>query len=521
MIFLGVGIIIGLIIYAILQKSKNKLNNEIKDNLNSELERFKADKSIIEKQLTENLIQTERLRTQLEEFTKIKAANQEYQKTISELQNEKAKLEANNQDLKNNLEKSKLDNDLLNKTIEDLRKAMDNHVLEIRKLSSLNSELNMRIEKDNQSYEEKLELLNNSEKKLKESFENLANQILDAKTKTFNDKQNEQLDQVLKPLKEQLDSFRNRVETVHTENKSGQELLKQTIDDMKKINLQISNDAQNLTNALKHDTKAQGSWGELVLESILENSGLREGYEFSTQESFKNEEGKIQRPDVIVKLPNQKHVIIDSKMSLTAYERYVNESNEVEKEKELSEHILSVRKHIKELAEKHYENLHKANSLDFVLLFIPIESAFLTAIEKDKQLFSDAYDKMIVMVCPSTLMTTLRTIHSLWNYEYRNQNVYRIADEAGKMYDKFVGFVNDLELVGKGIKTLNKSYEDAYSKLSRGSGNLVSKAENLRKLGAKNKKKLDNILLDNSLLDNITESNEIEGENDNLSDEIS
>ena len=262
----------------------------------------------------------------------------------------------------------------------------------------------------------------------------------------------------------------------------------------------MSQDAQNLVRALKGDTKAQGDWGEIQLERILERSGLRKGEEYTVQESFTTEEGR-KRPDVIVHLPENKKIIIDSKVSLVHYERFVSAETEEEKNLNLRSFIDSVKKHIKDLSDKKYQNLFDEGSLDFVLMFIPIEPAFSLAIQFGENLYVDAYDKNIVIVSPSTLLATLRTIANIWKQEYQNQNVLEIAKQSGALYDKFVGFVDDLVAVGNRIDQTKSSYVDAMKKLSEGSGNLINRAEKIKKLGAKTSKLLPQSILNRAIED--------------------
>ncbi len=571
-IIYAVSAIIGLLLFFIIVKNITKSGLIERESLKSENKNLAEQIKKLEAELHQQLINLERIQTQFQEVSKqlefssqsnkdltlrmedyrekLSEADQQRSALISTVNEQKKQYLDKNQQLEDTskivlelrakLEQQEKESKLITSRESEIKANLENaqqnlkdKITEAQKLETEKielqqrietlmkkdseshakiSELNMALEKENKQYEEKIQVVHQAEQKLKETFENLAAKVLEAKSAAFSAKSKEQMDQVLTPLKEQLEIFRTRVEAVHTENKTGQELLKQTIDDLKKINTQISDDAQKLTNALKHDSKAQGTWGEMLLESILENSGLREGDEYVTQAHFKDDEGKSVRPDVIVKLPNNKQVVIDSKVSLTAYEKFVNEPDEVEKLKYLNEHTSSVRKHVTELSAKHYEKLGKLNSLDFVLLFIPIESAFLTAIEKDRALFKDAYDRFIVIVCPSTLMITLRTIHSLWNHEYRNKNVLTIAEEAGKMYDKFAGFVKDFEKIGSNMQTLKNSYDDAFNKLSKGSGNLVSKAEKLRILGVKTKSKLDQTLVEMATVEEAEEFIELEAQ---------
>jgi len=343
---------------------------------------------------------------------------------------------------------------------------------------------------------EKLKVLDEAKAQLATEFQNLANKILEEKSKKFTDQNKANLDQVLNPLREQLGDFRRKVEDVYEKESKDRMSLFHEIGNLKSLNQKISEDAINLTNALKGKTKTQGSWGEVVLERVLEESGLHKGREYDTQGSFTNEEGKRLRPDVIVHLPEGKDIVIDSKATLTAYERYCSVDDDVERQKALNEHVLSVRSHIKGLSVKNYEDLPGLTSLDFVLMFIPVEAAFITAVENDQTLFREAFDKNIIVVSPTTLLATLRTVHNIWRYEYQNRNTIEIADRAGKLYDQFVLFSESLLDVGDKLNKAQSAYQTTVKRLTDGKGNLVTRTEQLKKLGAKAKKQIPQTLVD-------------------------
>ncbi len=332
------------------------------------------------------------------------------------------------------------------------------------------------------------------QEKFTHEFKNLANEIFDEKNK----KSKENLGEILNPLKEKIQEFEKKVEQSNKDSLERNTALKEQLLNLKELNQQITKEAENLTRALKGDSKAQGNWGEFILETILAKSGLRKGEEYTFQESLTTEEGKRYQPDVVIKLPDSKNLVIDSKVSLVAYERFTSSDDDVERANYLKQHIISLRTHVKGLSEKNYQNLYDLGSLDFVLLFIPIEPAFSLAIQNDHQIFLDAYEKNIVMVSPSTLIATLRTIASIWKNEYQNRNAMEIARQGGALYDKFVGFTDDLVKLGVGLKATQKTYEDAMNKLSEGKGNLVKKAESIKKLGAQASKNIDPRLLDRS-----------------------
>jgi len=328
------------------------------------------------------------------------------------------------------------------------------------------------------------------QEKFTKEFENLANKIFEEKSSKFTEQNKANLDQILKPLSEKIKDFENKVEESNKESIDRNAALRQQLSSLKEMNLQMSQDAQNLVKALKGDTKAQGDWGEIQLERILERSGLRKGEEYSVQESFTDENGSRKRPDVIINLPEEKKIIIDSKVSLVDYERFVSAEEDDQKNIHLKAFINSVKRHIKDLSDKEYQNLFQDESLDFVLMFIPIEPAFIMAIQFGENLYVDAYDKNIIIVSPSTLLATLRTIANIWKQEYQSRNVIEIAKQSGALYDKFVGFVDDLIDVGNRMDQSKNSYEGAMKKLSEGTGNLVKRAEKIKELGAKTTKSL-------------------------------
>ncbi|GAB5528122.1 MAG: DNA recombination protein RmuC [Roseivirga sp.] len=343
--------------------------------------------------------------------------------------------------------------------------------------------------------EEEIEKLN---KRFAVEFKNLANEILEEKSQKFTTQNKENLTQLLSPLKEKISEFQKRVEDTNKEDVVRSASLAQQIKQLGELNKQITQEAKNLTRALKGDTKAQGNWGEVILERILEKSGLEKGREYETQVSEVSPEGKRFQPDVIVRLPESKNIIIDSKVSLVAYERFVNAESEEDQLAQTRLHITSVRNHVKGLGEKSYQNLYGIDGLDFVLLFIPVEPAFTLAVQQDPELFNDAYARNIVIVSPATLIATLRTIASIWKQEYQNKNAIEIARQSGALYDKFVAFTEDLKNIGKYLDVTQKAYSEAEKKLSMGKDNLIRKTEKLKQLGAKASKQLDKDFLDQS-----------------------
>jgi len=363
--------------------------------------------------------------------------------------------------------------------------------------SSLKSDLTNLQTKLN---EQKTEVEKLQEKFTKE-FENLANKIFEEKGNKFSEQNKEKLSEILNPLKEKISDFEKKVEETNKESIKGHASLREQLNMLKDMNQQITQEAKNLTTALKGQSKTQGNWGEFILESILEKSGLVKGREYVVQESITAESGRRFQPDVIINLPENKSIIIDSKVSLVGYEKFVSSENENEKQLGLREHINSIRAHIKNLSGKNYQNLYQLESLDFVLMFMPIEPAFAYAVQNDPAIFSDAFEQNIVIVSPSTLLATLRTISSIWRQEKQNKNALEIAKQSGEMLDKFASFVEDLISIGKGLVSTKDSYDKAMNKLTEGRGNLINRSEKIKKLGAKASKTLPQSILNRAELD--------------------
>ena len=344
----------------------------------------------------------------------------------------------------------------------------------------------------NKEQKEEVEKL---QEKFTKEFENLANKILEEKTNKFTEQNKENLKNILSPLQDKIQLFEKKVEDTHKESIDYHAALRQQILGLREMNEQMSKETLNLTKALKGDSKMQGNWGELILERVLEKSGLEKGREYEVQQSFVTEEGNRVFPDVVINLPDGKKMVVDSKVTLTAYERYINEEVDEAKAQHLKEHVMALKRHVDQLSEKNYHDLYQMESPDFVLLFIPIETAFALALNEDTSLYNKAFEKNIIIVTPTTLLATLRTIDSMWTNQKQQENALEIARQAGALYDKFQGFVDDLVLVGKKMDEGKKAYEESMKKLSSGDGNLVRKVENLKKMGAKAKKSLpENIL---------------------------
>jgi DNA recombination protein RmuC len=331
---------------------------------------------------------------------------------------------------------------------------------------------------------------------LSDQFKNLANEILEEKSKRFAEQNQQNLDTLLKPLQEKLTDFRKQVDETYQTEARERFALKQEVEKLAGLNLRMTDETRALTNALKGESKTQGDWGELVLETILENSGLRKGEEYLVQDTQTISDGSRLQPDVVIRLPESKHLVIDSKVSITAYTRYIQADDDSIKTTELNSHVLSIKQHIQGLSAKNYQDLYGVGSIDFVLMFIPIEPAFLAAMRHAPDIYQEALKKNIVIVCPSTLLATVRTVAHLWRQEHQNRNAQEIARQCASLYDKFVGFVEDLDKVGQRLEQAQISYVDAVGKLKTGRGNLIRTAENVKKLGVKPNKSLPSKLTD-------------------------
>jgi DNA recombination protein RmuC len=373
---------------------------------------------------------------------------------------------------------------------------------ELTTLKEKYSKVKTQLEEQNKATNEKLNLLQNSEQKLKIEFENLANKIFENNSKNFNEQSSQSLELILTPMQQQLNEFKKKVEDVYDKESKDRSALSAELKMLKELNLKMATEAANLTNALKHDNKTQGGWGEMVLDKVLESSGLRQGYEFTKQKSLRDDEDRLFKPDVIVNLPDNRHIIIDAKTSLTAYNEYMAQTDESLKQIYLKNHIKSIKDHIKELSNKKYEDLKDINSLDFIFMFLPIESALLLALENDVNLYDDAFKQKIILVSPTTLLVALRAVENTWRYERQAQNIQDVYKRAEELYKKFTGFVEDLKKVDKGLQNARDSYDEAFKKLSNGRGNLISQVTMLKKVSnIKPKKELDNTLVDSAMLE--------------------
>jgi DNA recombination protein RmuC len=411
-------------------------------------------------------------------------------KLLSKISSEKNKAMLEERSL--SLEKAKV---VLEENTKVLTENLHKIQLEKEALISTKSSLQEQLK----NLEEKLSVNKEEVTKLNEKFtkefENLANKILDEKSQKFTTQNKENISTILNPLKEKIEGFEKKVSESQLNNKGMHAALKQQLENLKDLNTKISKEAENLTNALKGDSKMQGDWGETQLEILLEKANLTKEIHYTTQGGYRDELGNLKKPDFVVNLPDSRHLIIDSKVSLTAYEKFANATSEEEKDEFLKKHIASIRKHFKELGEKKYEALYEINSPDYVLMFVPIEPALLVALNGVNNLYLEALDKNVVLVSTSTLLATLSTVSSMWRQENQKRNVLEIAKQAGNLYDQFVNLTNDLIKVGNQLKTVQGSYDSSMKKLT-GRGNLIKKVENIKKLGAATSKTFNQSLLD-------------------------
>ncbi|WP_421763935.1 DNA recombination protein RmuC [Ekhidna sp.] len=393
--------------------------------------------------------------------------------------------------LKLEIERSKKLAEELQQLNEELRRERE----EVIHLNNQNATLKANYQNLQVRLEEQKGELGQLQEKFTTEFKNLANEIFEEKSKKFTDQNKTNLNELLNPLGQKLSEFEKKVEQTNKESLERSTALREQIIGLRELNDRMTKEAENLTKALKGDVKMQGNWGEVILERILEKSGLEKDREYIVQETLHSEAGRRLRPDVIIKLPDNKNLVIDAKMSLVAYEKYMNAEDETEREQHLKDHILSVKAHVKGLAEKNYHQLFDGGSLDYVLMFVPIESAFAMVVQHGGELYNDAHEKSIIIVSPATLIATLRTVSSIWKHEYQNRNALEIARQGGALYDKFKAFVDDLVEVGKSLDKSKQQYGQAMNKLVEGKDNLIRKTERLKELGSKTSKSMDDKLL--------------------------
>ena len=373
---------------------------------------------------------------------------------------------------------------------------LEQEVLGYQAAREENARLLSALNLERKQAEEKLKLLAEAKETLAEQFQNLANRIFEEKGEKLMQQNAANLDTLLRPLGDRLKEFQVRVEETYDKESKQRFSLQSEIQKLVEANARMSVDALNLTNALKGDSKTQGAWGEVVLERVLEASGLQKGREYDVQVTLEDSAGGRLRPDVIIRLPESKHVVVDAKVSLTAYEAYCSAEDEPSRKRELARHVESLRTHVRGLAEKNYQSLYGIRTPDFVLMFVPVEPAFLLALREKPEIFEDAFGRNVMIVSPTTLLISLRTIASIWRYEYQNRNAQELVRQCTALYDKFVGFVADVEEIGKRLGAAQRSYDDAYGKLASGRGNLIRQAERIRELGLKPSKALPPHLAD-------------------------
>ncbi len=381
----------------------------------------------------------------------------------------------------------------------NLASLRDQLTAEQQRLSNKVAELATTLESERSKTVENLQLLKNAEEQLSNRFKFLASEILEDKSRRFTEQNQTNLNQLLEPLKVKITEFQGKVQEVYIQEGKDRSALAEQVKQLMALNNQLSKDAHNLTSALKGQAKTQGNWGEFILERVLETSGLRKGHEYDVQESHTRGDGTRAQPDVVVHMPEYRHLIVDAKVSLTAYEEYANAETDHQRDAAMKRHLDSVRGHIKELSVKNYQQLYGLKSLDFVLMFIPVEPAFMLAIAHDSNLWQDAWKRNVLLVSPSTLLFVLRTVAHLWRQEQQNRNAQEIANQGAALYDKLVGFVEDLESLGTKLKQAQASYEGAYNKFAGGRGNVIRQAEKLKDLGVKPTKQLPQKLVDLAL----------------------
>ncbi|MFD0991920.1 DNA recombination protein RmuC [Tenacibaculum geojense] len=454
-----IGTILGFLIAYVIQKNKT-----------NEVEREKA--SLLE-------------RTSILEEHKINAEqiSEELKTSLQNIQSEKDTLKERN----NTLTEYKANAD---KALEELKHELKFLQTEKESLIKVNTRQDVDLKNLQSKLDEQKSEVEKLQDKFTKEFENLANKILEEKSTKFTSQNKENIKTILDPLEKKIKEFEDKVDKTHKESIDYHSALRQQIVGLKELNAQMSKETLNLTKALKGDSKTQGNWGELVLERVLEKSGLEKDREYFVQQSFTNDEGKRIMPDVVIHLPDNKKMVVDSKVSLTAYEQFVNTEDDSQRELFLKEHVNSLKRHVEQLSEKKYEDIYKIESPDFVLLFVPIEPAFAVALSEDNTLYNKAFEKNIVIVTPTTLLATLRTIDTMWNNEKQQRNALEIARQAGALYDKFDGLLKDLINIGKKIDATKTDYSAAMNKLVEGRGNLITSVEKLKKMGAKAKKAL-------------------------------
>lgn len=451
----------------ILKERETALHNEL-NKVRAEIDSIQQENESLQLKCIESQKETAGLAasvTGMQQQNQILA--QEREQDVQQLTSELRQLKANNDSL------------------QSLNQTQSNEIVQL--VTSLDAE--------KKQAEEKIALIQNAEKQLTEHFKNIASDILEDKSKRFTEQNQTNLDQLLSPLKDKLTEFKMKVEEVYVQEGKERSALGEQVKQLMVLNNKLSDDAHNLTRALKGQAKAQGNWGEMILERVLTSSGLRKGHEYDVQENHVRDDQSRAQPDVVIHLPEDRHLIVDAKVSIVAYDDYANAETDVQRENALKRHKESIRSHVKGLSDKNYQKLYGLKSLDFVLMFVPIEPAFMLAISNDNELWDDAWKKNVLLVSSSTLLFVLRTVAHLWRQEQQNKNAQDIAERGAMLYDKLVGFVEDLDKVGQRIDQAKVTYDQAYGKFKSGTGNVIRQAEMLKSLGIKPTKSLDSSLI--------------------------
>jgi len=500
-IFIGLFLIISFVITIIIVFFLSKINtlNSILDQA-KEIDEFKIAKiASLEEELEEAQSKVSELSRELQFLPKNREKLKEAMQTIEELR-DKLLLESKEHlkimhEHEIDFEQLSVRYELLNKSYVKLDNEYNQLKIKNDALSKENARLHteigetlVKISEQEKQNQERMEMMKEHRMELKQEFEQLASKIFDGNSREFSKLSQDNISTMIKPLETQINEFKNQIQALYSSESKDRAMLKQEIRSLKDLNKQISQDAINLTNALKGEKKQQGIWGEMILEKVLESSGLRKGIEYSREVSLKNDDGKSYRPDVIVHLPDKRDLIIDAKTSLNSYEKYI--SSESSKEIHLNNHVKALRNHIKSLADKNYEKLLGINTLDFIFMFIPIEGALAVALEHDSSLYDEAFKKQILLVGPTTLLIAMRAIENVWRYEKQTQNAKEIASRAGALYDKFVNFSEDMVKISKQFDALQVSFDSAKRRLSEGRGNIIRQVEQLKDLGAKTNKQI-------------------------------
>ncbi|WP_457606641.1 DNA recombination protein RmuC [Nitratifractor sp.] len=526
----AVGALLALLLTWLLMRARRReRERELLENLEAQkaretilegvLQEERQARNVVERELEDERIATATLRTRLEE-TERNLRESEARTAIGK--EEREQLEERLRNREQALEEERVANAALTTRVEELgrllprqeelERKLEMKQQRILELEKERSELGTRIEEEREQSRVRLQELREAKETMQKEFKLLAAQILEENSRRFGEVSKSGVEQLLKPLQQQVQEFRQRIEKVHTEETRGMATLMQEIRQLKDLNRQIGEDAVNLTRALRGESKRQGVWGEMVLERVLEASGLREGEEYEREVTLRDDESRHFRPDVIVHLPDRRDIIIDAKTSLVAYERYVNTEDEEKRKQYARHHLEAVKSHIDQLSEKSYSQLEGVHTLDFIFMFMPIEGALMLALQEDPGLYDKAFAKHIVLVSPTTLLVALRAVENTWKRERQNRNALEIAKRAGALYDKFVGFAEDLEKIGKQLDTVHKTYDSAWKKLTEGRGNIVRQIESLRELGARTSKQIPRRMADDALEETPQISGEESGE---------